>query len=210
MKSVAKERDLQRAIVVLTILLFSGCGRPGDSRSVKESSNLCAPTTAVTGVSNLPAKTDAKPSNGLSDEGEIRVAACEYILRNDLKHLTNGIVFVSLYKRLTNGIAFVSLTNTEMQALGAELPGCRFRSAATATSSEDDLLRDTETGDTGFCLIIGSIQSNGSEATVILGAGFAASTTLFTCHLKRRVEWTAERVEQDGIVDFPRRFPPHK
>jgi hypothetical protein len=185
---------MYRAIVVVAVLSFCGCGRQGDSKSAQASSTPAVVTTIVATASNSLIKSEPKPSEILSDEGQIRVAASEYMLRNELKYLTNKTIFVSL-------------TNTEMQALAANLTGCRFRSFDKMIADDDGNLRDSETGGKGFGLKVWGVKINTNEATVAL----ATSGRLFECQLsKKPSEWIVLNVLDGGDADFlgwERRYP---
>jgi hypothetical protein len=182
---------MQRSIFVFAVLLFCGCGRHGDSKPAQASPTPTAATTIVAAASNTLIKTEAKPPEALSDEGEIRVAACEYMLRNKFMNLTNGIIFVSL-------------TNAEMQTLAARLPVCRFRSIDKMTAGDDDNLRDSDTRDMGYGLLVDGVQVHTNEATVGVAARFIGSATFFTCHMyKRPSEWIVLFISGPGIADGP-------
>jgi hypothetical protein len=99
-------------LVLLAGLLLCGCGGDIDSKPAQGSapSPPTVLTTNVVTASNAVLRRDA---DTLSDEGQIRVLACEYILRNQLMNLTNRTLFVSL-------------TNVEVQALAGKLPAADF------------------------------------------------------------------------------------
>jgi hypothetical protein len=137
-------------------------------------------------------------SEVLSDEAQIGVAASEYMLRHKFAHLTNGTIFVTL-------------SSTEMQALAANLPGFRFRSIDKMISGnidDNNLTRDSETGDTGFGLIVNGKLTGTNEATVRVAAIFTGSATLFECHLsKKPSKWIVLSISDAGVADGPYRPP---
>jgi len=179
-------------------LLLCGCGRHDDSTPAKASSSPAVATTSTALASNSFLNTEPKPSEALSDEGQVRVAALEYMLRNRLARLTNGIIFTSL-------------TNQEIQALAAKLPDCRFRPIDKMIGGDDDKLRDSESHGVGLGLIIGSVQINTNEATVDLAGLDIASAVMFQCHMSRRhSEWVVLSVSDEGVADGPRRGRPRR
>jgi hypothetical protein len=177
--------------VALAVLLLCGCERHEDSKPAQGSSALTVATTIVATASNSLIKTEPKPSEALSDEGQMRIAACEYMLRNKLTYLTNGTVFVSL-------------TNNEIEALSARLPACRFRPIDKMIADDHDDLRDSETRDKGYGLLVSGVQINSNEATVGVAARDIGSATLFTCYMyKRPSEWIVLYTSEDGVADGP-------
>jgi hypothetical protein len=182
---------MYRAIVVVAVLLFCGCGGQGDSKRAQASSVPTVVTSIVATASNSAVKSEPKPSEPLSDEGQIRVAASEYMLRNKLNYLTNYIVFVSL-------------TNNEMQALAAKLPECRFRPIDKMVGGDDDKLRDIETRNVGLGLIVSGGKINTNEARAMVAARDIGSATLFECRLSRKPsEWIVISMSEEGVADGP-------
>jgi hypothetical protein len=160
--------------------LAVGCGR------------VEAPSSAGAGggegVRGQGADKSALPSQRLSDDGEIKVAACEYTLRKKLTASTNETVFISL-------------TDAELRVLVARLPGCRFRPLEKAAVG-DHGWRDSETGDEGFQLFITEeIAGNGTQATASILADFGGAGLDFECQLVKRAAWTVEKIRGPGVMD---------
>ena len=184
--------------VVLAAFLLCSCGRHEDPKPTQV--NL-PPTVLTTNVVTASNEVRLRDAEALSEEGRIRVLASEYMLRSKFAHLTNGIIFVSL-------------TNTEMQALAAKLPGCRFRPIdKMIAGNEDDgnLTRDSETRDIGFGLIVNGELTGTNEAIVLVGGQFTGSATIYQCHMyKRPSEWTVSYISGPGIADGGWERPPRK
>jgi hypothetical protein len=180
-------------ISLLAALLLAGCGRHSDSRPAKDGSDLTFRTSSFDGASNSPTVSNRQPTKALSDEGEMRVTACEYILTHNLKEGTNETVFISL-------------TNNELKALSARLPHRRFRPPDKSKPGKDSWI-DSETGDRGFVLSVYEPVKDVAGANVRLSVKFAGSSQFYSCYFTARPTWTVERIELRFIADSA--WPPN-
>jgi hypothetical protein len=123
----------------------------------------------------------------LSDEGEVRTAAIEYVVRTVVKPSPDLVLFVSL-------------PADERRSLANCLQGWKVKAAQDARFSERSQPEDASSGERGVILEVKRIRLSGRFASVCVGF-FSGAGVTFDLQLEKTDAWKVTGKSEPTIAE---------
>lgn len=181
---------IAHSIPMFGLLLLLGCGQgrqkvdstpdSGETNQTESTSIATSRTVSVIGMvtNKVPELSD------LPDESQVKVVACDYVVRQVLEHREEIV-------------AFVTLSDNERLVLAARRPRYKLRPDDYAKATSDiDIFRDEESKEIGCKLEVTALEIRGREAIAIVMWG---GSSIFDFELEKANGWRIRRVSKSAF-----------
>ena len=126
-------------------------------------------------------------ASSMSDESQIKVVVCEYLIEKEIKPSSGDLLFVAV-------------GDNELQELARKFPAYRLKLENEAEINERREVHDKRTKQAGVIMEVKSIAISDHKASVLAGY-FAGAGITYAFKLEKKGDWLVSEVSGRAIGD---------